>query len=203
LFGCLVVGCYGAAAAFAVAALLLLLLFLLLFIFLPSSDLCPLCTHRCCYHGHHRRCLVPTQSRGDYGHGAQGALTVQPYLTDVAALSCPNPERLPFLLFQAIESASDHFYFTSPGKQGSAGWERCWYDIATGVNASAVSFFRLCHTHAPSGSYSAIHPVWHSGLIGWLFPRTQETRLQGGIYIRVAVGCRSHWLTPRHCMRLS
>ena len=35
----------------------------------------------------------------------------------------------------AVESASDHFYFTSPGPAGPAGWSRCHYAIDTGVPA--------------------------------------------------------------------
>ena len=34
---------------------------------------------------------------------------------------------------QAVESASDHFYFTSPGPAGPAGWSKCHYAIDTGV----------------------------------------------------------------------
>ena len=34
---------------------------------------------------------------------------------------------------KAVESASDHFYFTSPGPAGPAGWSRCHYAIDTGV----------------------------------------------------------------------
>lgn len=37
---------------------------------------------------------------------------------------------------RAIESASGHFYFTSPGPGGPSGWKRCWYDISTGVPAN-------------------------------------------------------------------
>jgi len=34
---------------------------------------------------------------------------------------------------RAVESSDSHFYFTSPGAAGPAGWKKCWYDIATGV----------------------------------------------------------------------
>lgn len=34
---------------------------------------------------------------------------------------------------KAVESASDHFYFTSPGPAGPAGWSKCHYAIDTGV----------------------------------------------------------------------
>jgi hypothetical protein len=37
---------------------------------------------------------------------------------------------------RAVESAASHFYFTSPGAMGPAGWEKCWYGIDTGVPAA-------------------------------------------------------------------
>jgi len=36
---------------------------------------------------------------------------------------------------KAIESAHHHFYFTSPGAQGPAGWAKCWYNISSTVAA--------------------------------------------------------------------
>lgn len=60
--------------------------------------------------------------------------------TIVDAWSRHNPGEITATGRKAIESASSHFYFTRPGAKGPAGWEACWYDIATGVNASHVSF---------------------------------------------------------------
>eukprot|EP00911_Craspedida_sp_UC1_P002689 UC1_evm1s1975 len=36
----------------------------------------------------------------------------------------------------AVNSDSSQFYFTSPAPGGPAGWSKCWYDIATGLNST-------------------------------------------------------------------
>jgi hexosaminidase len=40
---------------------------------------------------------------------------------------------------KAVESKSNHFYFTRPAPGGPAGWTTCWYDIGTGVPDSERS----------------------------------------------------------------
>lgn len=40
---------------------------------------------------------------------------------------------------KAVESKSDHFYFTRPASGGPDGWAKCWYDIGTGVPDNETS----------------------------------------------------------------
>lgn len=53
--------------------------------------------------------------------------------TIVNAWARHSPSEITSTGRQAVESASDHFYFTSPGPAGPAGWSKCHYAIDTGV----------------------------------------------------------------------
>ena len=40
-------------------------------------------------------------------------------------------------LLKAVESKDSAFYFTEAAPGGPEGWDRCWYDISTGIEKPA------------------------------------------------------------------
>eukprot|EP00043_Microstomoeca_roanoka_P019202 m.213437 g.213437 ORF g.213437 m.213437 type:complete len:643 (+) comp16955_c0_seq1:187-2115(+) len=59
--------------------------------------------------------------------------------TIIDAWSHYSPGQITATGRRAIESASSHFYFTTPAPGGPQGWSNCWYDISQGVPSSQMS----------------------------------------------------------------
>jgi hypothetical protein len=64
-----------------------------------------------------------------------GAATNQ---TIVDAWSRDTPQQIINLGRRAIDSTSEHWYFTEAVPGGPAGWSICWYDMSTGVNPASM-----------------------------------------------------------------
>jgi len=102
---------------------------------------------------------------------------------------------------RAVESASDHFYFTGAGPGGPAGWDKCHYDIGTGVPIAQrklllggeISMWSdtYCGT-AQCGSSSGPPPVAHK-----LFPPSADAKFSqsigGMIWPRGYVAAGAFW----------
>ena len=102
---------------------------------------------------------------------------------------------------KAVESASDHFYFTSPGPAGPAGWSKCHYAIDTGVPADEKHLLLGGEMSMWSDTYCDIDqcgsakgnpPVAHA-----LYPPSADKEfgesIGGMIWPRGYVGAASFW----------
>jgi len=102
---------------------------------------------------------------------------------------------------RAVESASSHFYFTGPGPMGPPGWEKCWYDIGTGVPAAQKKLLlggemsmwsdTYCYIEQ-CGSHVGKPPVGHE-----LFDPKNDKEfgesIGGMIWPRGYVGAAAYW----------
>lgn len=102
---------------------------------------------------------------------------------------------------RVVENAGSHFYFTDPGPTGPSGWERCWYNISTGVPPAQQSLVlggemsmwtdTYCYI-SQCGASKGSQPVG-SALFGPASDQAFQLSIGGMVWPRGLVGAAAFW----------